>query len=70
MVALGRHCLVNAVLASFCCYDYGVNASEEVSNITVDQKDYCKYFSCVIVWWIAKIYQPITMPTTAKKVGY
>ena len=38
-----------AVLANFCCYDYGTNASEAVEKITTDQKDYHKCFSCVIV---------------------
>ena len=27
-----------AVLALFCCYDYGVNASEAVEKIAADQK--------------------------------
>ena len=29
-----------AVLATFCCYDYGTNASEAVQKIATDQKDY------------------------------
>ena len=37
-----------AVLATFCCYDYGDNASEAVQKIATDQKDYRKC-SCVIV---------------------
>ena len=48
-----------AVLATFCCYDYGVNASEAVQEIATNQKDYRKCSSCVIVCWIAKIYQSI-----------
>ena len=31
-----------AVLATFCCYDYGANASEPVQKIARDQKDYRK----------------------------
>ena len=27
-----------AVLATLCCYDYGVNASEAIKNIVTDQK--------------------------------
>ena len=38
-----------AVLATFCCYKYGANASEAVQNIATDQKDYHKCSSCVIV---------------------
>ena len=36
-----------AVLASFCCYDYGANNSEAVQKITTDQKVYQKCSSCV-----------------------
>ena len=46
-----------AALATFCCYDYGPNASEVVQKIATNQKDYHKCSSCVIVCWIAKIYQ-------------
>ena len=38
-----------AVLANFCCYDYGGNASEAVHKIATDQKDYRKCSLCVIV---------------------
>ena len=38
-----------AVLATFCFYDYGANASEAVQNIATDQRDYRKFSSCVIV---------------------
>ena len=31
-----------AVLVTFCCYEYGPNASEAVQKITADQKDYRK----------------------------
>ena len=37
------------------------NASEAVQKIATDQKDYHKCSSCVIVCWIAKIYQWITV---------
>ena len=50
-----------AVLATFCCYDYGTNASEAVQKVSTDQKDYRKCSSCVIVCLIAKIYQSITV---------
>ena len=49
------------VLATFCSYDYGVNASETVQKITTDQKYYYKCSSCVIVSWIVKIYQLLTV---------
>ena len=35
---------LEAVLATFCCYDYGANASETVEKIAIDQKDYHKYY--------------------------
>ena len=50
-----------AVSATFCCYDYGTNASEAVQKVATDQKDYKKCSSCVIVCWISKIYQSITV---------
>ena len=43
-----------AVLATFCCCDYGTNASEVVQKIATDQKDYRKCSSCAIVCWITK----------------
>ena len=46
-----------ALLANFYSYDYGANASETVQKIATDQKDDSKCYSCVIVCWIAKIYQ-------------
>ena len=49
-----------AVLATFCCYDYGANASEAVRKIATYQKDYHKCSWCVIVCWVAKIYQSKT----------
>ena len=30
---------LEALLATFCCYDYGANASEAVQNIAIDQKE-------------------------------
>ena len=48
-------------LSTFCCYDYGTNASEAVQMIATDQKDYHKGSSRIIVCWIAKIYQSITV---------
>ena len=38
-----------AVLAAFCCYDYGADASEAVQKIASDNKDFHKCSSCVIV---------------------
>ena len=38
-----------AVLASFCCYEYNAIVSEAVQKIPTDQKDYHKCSSCVIV---------------------
>ena len=35
-----------AVLATFCCYEYGVNASEAAQKMAADQK-YQKCSSCV-----------------------
>ena len=46
-----------AVLATFCCYDYGVNTSEALQKKKIKKK--CS--SCVIVSWIAKMDQPITV---------
>ena len=48
-----------AVLVNFCCYGYGVKASEAVQKIATDQKVYRKCSSCVIICWIAKIYPSI-----------
>ena len=50
-----------AVSATFCCYDYSSNGSEAVQKIATDQKHYHKCSSCVIVCWIATIYQSITV---------
>ena len=38
-----------AVLATFCYYDHGARASEEVQKITTDQKEYRKCSLCVII---------------------
>ena len=48
-----------AVLATFCCYDHGAKASEEAQKIAADKKEYHKCSSCVIIFWIAKIYLSI-----------
>ena len=45
------------VLATLGCYDYSANVSEAIQKIAADQKYYPKCSSCVIVRWIAKIYQ-------------
>ena len=50
-----------SVSATSCCYDYGANTSEAVQKITTHQKVYHKCSSCVIVCWIAKTYQSITV---------
>ena len=42
-------------LATFCCYDYGANASEAVEKIATDQKDYHKCSLCVIVCCIKRV---------------
>ena len=50
MVAFVGNCLVKRlILASFCCYDYGANASEAVLKIATDQKVYHKRSLYVIV---------------------
>ena len=50
---------IDAVLATFCCFDHGSKASEAVQKIATYQKEYRKCSSCVIVCWIAKIYLAI-----------
>ena len=35
-----------AVLATFCCYDQGANASEAVQKIATDQKEYQMLLVC------------------------
>ena len=47
---------IEAVLATFCCYDHGAKAFEAVQKIATDQEEYRKRSSCVIIWWIAKLY--------------
>ena len=54
---------IEAVLATFCCYDHGVKASEAVQKIATDQREYRKCSSCVIICWIAKIYLSISQVT-------
>ena len=53
-----------AVLATFCCYEHGVSSAEADQKITTDQQDYQQCSSFVIVFWIAKIYQLITVLLT------
>ena len=48
-----------AVLVTFCCYEHGFKASEEVQKIATDQKEYRKCSLCVVICWIAKIYLSI-----------
>ena len=38
-----------AVLAVFCCYDYGANVSKALQKIATDQKECHKCTSCVII---------------------
>ena len=38
-----------AVLATFCCHDYGTKASDAVQKIATGQKEYRKCFSCIII---------------------
>ena len=44
MVIFARNCPVKmtfeAVLATFCCYNHGAKASEDVEKIATDQKEY------------------------------
>ena len=37
-----------AILVTFCCFDYGANTSEAVQKIATDQKEYHKCSSRVI----------------------
>ena len=49
-----------AALATFYCYDFrDFKASEAVQKIATDQKEYHKCSSCIIIFWIAKIYLSI-----------
>ena len=47
---------LEAVLATFFCYDHDVKASETVQKIAADQREYRKCSSCVMICRIAKIY--------------
>ena len=38
-----------AVLATFCCYGYGANASESVQKIATNQRDQHKCSSCSLL---------------------
>ena len=46
---------VEAVLATFCCYDYGANAAEAIEKIATDPKYYHKCSLCVIVCCISRV---------------
>ena len=59
---------IEAVLATFCCYDHGVKASEAVQKIATDQKEYRKCFSCVIIYWIPKIYLAINQSSNSENI--
>ena len=69
---------LEAVLATFCCYDHGAKTSEAVQKIATDQKVCRKCSLCVIICWIAKMYLLInnsekwlvtrTHPTKLKKL--
>ena len=50
---------LEAVKATFCCYDHNAKASKAVQKIATDEKKYRKCSSCVIIYWIAKIYPSI-----------
>ena len=54
-----------AVLATFCCHDYGANAFEAVEKMATNQEDYNKCSLCVIVCCIAK-----SIISNSKKVAY
>ena len=41
---------IEAVFATFCCYDRSDKVSEAVQKIATDQKEYHKCSSCVIIW--------------------
>ena len=41
---------LEAVLATFFCYDHGANATETVQQIATDHKEYRKCSTCVIIW--------------------
>ena len=40
---------MEAVLASFCCYDYGANPSKAAEKIATNEKDHHKCSLCVTV---------------------
>ena len=57
---LFRNCSVKVtLLVTFCCYDHGTKASEEVQKFAIDQKKYRKCSLCVIICRIAKTYLSI-----------
>ena len=46
-------------LITFCRYNHGAKAPEEIQKIATDQKEYRKCFLYVRICWIAKIYLSI-----------
>ena len=48
-----------AVLASFCCYDHGAEASEAAQKIATAQKEYRKCSLCVTICYTARMYPSI-----------
>ena len=57
----------DVLLATFCCYEHGANASETVQRIVTNQKEYSKYSLYIIICWISKIY---TSFNECEKCGY
>ena len=47
-----------AILATFCCDEYGPNPSEAVQKISADKKNYQKCSWCFVLFWIAKNINP------------
>ena len=39
----------DVLLATFCCYEHGANASETVQRIVTNQKEYSKYSLYIII---------------------
>ena len=59
---------LESVLATFCRYNYGANASEAVQKITTDKKECHKCSSCVVICWIAKIYLSTSINNSEKRL--
>ena len=58
---------IEAVLATFYCYDDGAKASEAGQKIVTNQKEHCKCSSCVIKQWKMVGYKDT--PSVAKKAA-